>query len=186
MSTPITPTNPEKQNFGLSGLMDLDLSEIIEGKRVMTPSPFVWHQRIVSRLSRKMAEYVEKHGLGEVFIAPLDVILESEVNRLQPDIVFVKKENMSIVQDWIRGTPDVVVEVISRGTYTRDAVQKKDIYEKYGIPEYWLVIPELKTISVFTLGNGKYRLFSSAEEQGKVESQVIAGLEIPIDQIFIS
>ncbi len=161
-----------------------DLTQIIEGEEIVTPSPFGKHQEIVFNLAFHVRRYAQENDLGKVFISPLDVILEENVNRLQPDVIFIKKENMGICRDWIRGAPDMVVEVVSRGTLVMDTITKKDIYEKYKIPEYWIVVPELESVEVFVLRDNTYALFSSAEVKGTVASHIIEGFEIDINTIF--
>ncbi|MBF0463463.1 MAG: Uma2 family endonuclease [Nitrospirae bacterium] len=70
---------------------DLDLTEIINGEEIMGPSPFIRHQKIVSRIASKIFSYIETNGLGELYLSPLDVIFEEGINRLQPDLLFIKK-----------------------------------------------------------------------------------------------
>ncbi|MBF0487278.1 MAG: Uma2 family endonuclease [Nitrospirae bacterium] len=163
---------------------DFDLTEIINGEEVMSPSPFRKHQIISGNLFRKIDRYVEQKGLGRVFYSPLDVILEEGRARLQPDLLFIRKENVAIEQDWIRGVPDMVCEIVSTGTYRMDTDTKKGIYEKYGVPEYWIVIPELRIIEILTVDDGKYKMFSYAEGEGAVASMAIDGLQISVNDIF--
>ncbi|MBF0486853.1 MAG: Uma2 family endonuclease [Nitrospirae bacterium] len=163
---------------------DLDLTEIINGEEVMGPSPFGKHQRIVFNLADIMRHYVIKSDLGEVCLSPLDVILEDSTNRLQPDIIFIRKENMAIFQDWIRGVPDMVCEIVSPGTYRKDTAVKREIYERYRVPEYWIVIPELLTIEILTIENNRYITHSIAELEGVVRSKIIDGLQVNIKDIF--
>jgi len=163
---------------------DFDLSEIINGEEVMSPSPFINHQKIVSKIFLEISKFLEKNNLGGIYISPLDVIFEKDFNRLQPDLIFISKENSEILQDWIRGVPDMVVEVISKSSFKYDTVIKKDIYEKYGVNEFWLVIPDMEVIEVFVLEDAKYKLFSSAEGQGAVKSKVLSGFEFDIAKIL--
>ncbi|MEO5358595.1 MAG: Uma2 family endonuclease [Nitrospirae bacterium YQR-1] len=150
----------------------------------MGPSPFGRHQDISIKIVKKILFYLEKHDLGKVYYSPLDIIFEDGVNRLQPDILFIKKENMSIFQDWVRGVPDMVCEIVSSGTYDKDTEVKKDIYERYKVPEYWIVMPEVKTVEILTIENGKYKLHSIAAFEGVVTSKVIEGLQVDIKDIF--
>ncbi|MBF0319471.1 MAG: Uma2 family endonuclease [Nitrospirae bacterium] len=78
---------------------DLDLTEIINGEEVVSPSPFGKHQKIAKKLNRIIDRYVEANGIGELYFSPLDVILEEGHTRLQPDLLFIRKENMGILQD---------------------------------------------------------------------------------------
>ncbi|MBF0475956.1 MAG: Uma2 family endonuclease [Deltaproteobacteria bacterium] len=161
-----------------------DLTEIINGEEVMGPSPFRDHQKVVLKLARYMLQFVEEWDLGEVYISPLDVIFEEKVNILQPDVIFIKKENLSIARDWIRGVPDLVAEVVSKGRVARDTITKKDIYQKYQVPEYWIIIPELELVEIFVLEQGVYRLFSVAEGEGTVKSAIIDGFELDIKRLL--
>ncbi|MCG6551399.1 MAG: Uma2 family endonuclease [Candidatus Magnetominusculus sp. LBB02] len=163
---------------------DIDLTEIINGEEVVSPSPFSRHQDIVGNLYDIMRRHVKTNKLGKVHISPLDVILEEGINRLQPDILFIRKENMAIDQDWIRGVPDMVCEVVSSSSYDYDTGVKKAIYEKYGVSEYWIVMPELKTIEIFTLDAAKYKLLTVTAFEGVVASKVIEGLEVNIEEVF--
>jgi Uma2 family endonuclease len=163
---------------------DLDLTEIINGEEVVGPSPFGKHQKISQRILWIVLSHVKKNDSGDVFYSPLDVIFEEGIDRVQPDILFIRKENMAIFQDYVRGVPDMVCEIVSPGTYRRDTAIKKEIYEKYGVPEYWVVIPELKIIEVKTLEEGRYKIHSYAEGEGMVTSKIIEGLQINIKDIF--
>ncbi|MBF0537114.1 MAG: Uma2 family endonuclease [Nitrospirae bacterium] len=163
---------------------DVDLTEIINGVEVMGPSPFGKHQDISSNIYDLIRQHIKKTKTGKVYYSPLDVILKEGEQRLQPDILFIKKENRGIFQDWVRGVPDMVCEIVSKGSHSKDTVIKKKIYESYKVPEYWIVIPELTTIEVFTIEGDTYELFSEATDDGMVKSKVIEGLEINVRDVF--
>lgn len=165
---------------------DIDVTELLDGEEIMGPSPFTGHQRIVRNIYDAVGQYIKSKELGELFFSPLDVILEEGMNRLQPDLVFVRRANQGIIQDWIRGVPDMVCEVVSPGTFGRDTETKRDIYERYEVPEYWIVIPELKTVEVLAIEQGRYRLYSIAEGEGGVASKIIEGLNVDISAIFLN
>ncbi|MBF0523615.1 MAG: Uma2 family endonuclease [Deltaproteobacteria bacterium] len=163
---------------------EFDLTEMINGEEIMGPSPFLYHQQIVSNLYLYLRLYVDAQDLGKVYISPLDVIFEEKVNVLQPDVIFIKKENLAIGRDWIRGVPDLVAEVVSKGTVVRDTVTKKEIYLKYQVPEYWIIMPEMESVEVFVLEKAGYELFSAAEIEGLVRSRVVDGFEIDIKKLL--
>jgi Uma2 family endonuclease len=163
---------------------DLDLTEIINGQEVMGPGPFGRHQDVAANLYDIIRQHVRKNSLGKLFFSPLDVIFEEGINRLQPDILFIGKENMGIFQDWVRGVPDMVCEIISPGSYEKDTEAKKAIYEKYKVPEYWVVIPELQTVEVLTIEDDRYKKRCIAELEGMVTSKVIEGLQVNVKDIF--
>ncbi|MEO5359521.1 MAG: Uma2 family endonuclease [Nitrospirota bacterium] len=164
---------------------DLDLTEIINGEEVVTPSPSWIHQEISANLFRKIDAHVEQKGLGRVYYSPLDVIFEDGTNRLQPDLLFICKKNRpAVITDWVRITPDMVCEIVSPGSYDRDVSAKKAIYEKYGVSEYWVVLPDFRAVEVLIINNAKYVRHSYAELEGIVTSKVIEGLQVNIKDIF--
>ncbi|MCB9069803.1 MAG: Uma2 family endonuclease [Calditrichae bacterium] len=165
-------------------ISDIDLTEIINGEEIMSPSPLSSHQEILLELTSSMRNFVKSKNLGKVFISPLDVIFEEGKNRLQPDLIFIRKQNLGIVQDWIRGVPDLVVEIVSQGSVTLDTVTKKAIYETYGVGEYWIVFPEFACIEVFTLSGNRYELFASKEGEGSVTSKMLKGFEVHLKEVF--
>jgi Uma2 family endonuclease len=78
----------------------------------------------------------------------------------------------------------MVCEIISSGSYEKDTAVKKAIYEKYRVPEYWIVMPELQTVEILTIEGDKYKLHSFAAFEGFVNSKVIEGLAVNISDIF--
>jgi Uma2 family endonuclease len=166
---------------------EFDLSQIINGVTVMVPSPFGFHQKLSMKLSYLIQNFLEKNPHGEIFAAPLDVVLEKDINVLQPDLIYIKKENMSIFHPdgHIHGVPDLLVEIVSSSSISRDTVDKFRIYEKYGVYEYWIVFPEQKVIEVFVLKEGKYSLICSTENtEGVVSSLVLQDFKLNVSDIF--
>ncbi|KJU87025.1 restriction endonuclease [Candidatus Magnetobacterium bavaricum] len=163
---------------------DFDLTEIINGVEVMGPSPFRKHQNISSNIYDLIRQHIRKTKAGKIYYSPLDVILQEDEQEIQPDLLFVRKENKAIAQDWIRGVPDMVCEIVSKGSVTKDTITKKEVYERYKVPEFWLVFPELETIEVLTIEGERYKVFSTAEGEGVIKSKVIEGLEIDVKDVF--
>lgn len=163
---------------------DWDLSQIINGEEIMSPSPKTPHQRISRNLHRILDRYVVDHNLGEMWFAPMDVIFEEDYNRLQPDHIFIPKEKEDIVQDWIRGVPDMVVEIVSKSTVKMDTVVKKEIYERYGVQEYWLLKPEKRVLEIYILTAGRYNLYASFSENDVVSSPLFHDLAFKLNIIF--
>jgi len=157
--------------------------EIIDGNLLMAPAPDTWHQSWARNLFRIVDAYVQRKKLGEVFFAPLDVVLNQE-NTVQPDLVFISTANLGIVQHRaIFGTPDLLVELISPSSVRRDRYDKKDLYARFGVKEYWIGDPANKALEVLTLKRAAYELHCSAEEKGKLTSIVLAGLEFDLAEI---
>lgn len=167
-------------------LKDENRYEVIDGElREMTPpAPSPFHQRQSRKLEFLLIQFTEKNNLGEVFNAPIDVIFD-ERNSLQPDLVFVAKENNDFIQKrGIFGSPDLVVEIISPSSLRIDKHTKFALYEKFKVKEYWLVDPKNEAIEVFSLESDKYELFSIACEKGKVSSKLLKGFEVEVTEIF--
>lgn len=160
-----------------------DLTQIINGEEVMSPSPKTLHQKVSVRLIWHLFKHVNELELGQLFHAPYDVILDDDFNRLQPDIVFISNQNEEIILDWVKGVPDLVIEIVSPGSKTMDTVVKKRVYERHGVPEYWNVFPEKVCIEVYTLVNGTYTLFGSFSDEEHVRSSVLDGLSFPVNFI---
>lgn len=158
--------------------------EIIEGALEVVPAPDIGHQRIAGELSDALRAYVKEHVLGEVFFAPVDVKL-SDRNVVQPDLLFVSRERSAILAGRdVQGPPDLVVEIISPSSTSRDRIVKKRLYERFGVREYWLVDPAGRRIDVFLLEGREYRLTATAAGSGAISSSVIPGFSIDIAQAF--
>src|SRR3989344_1332674 len=129
--------------------------EIIEGELFMTPSPRTVHQRLIVKLFRIIDNFVRGKNLGEVFVAPYDVVL-SKHDIVQPDILFVSIED-------------------------RDSILKKKLYAAFGVKEYWIADPAKKSVKLFNLGKKGYM---DVETGNIFKSLLLKGLEIDISGLF--
>ena len=160
--------------------------EIVDGVHFVTAAPFIRHQRLVVRLTSLLDVFVREHRLGELLIAPTDVILSTH-DIVQPDLLFISNERNSILTEKnIQGAPDLVIEILSPGTRRRDERIKRDRYAHFGVREYWIVDPELETIKVLELGATGYAppREVALERSERLSSSIFPGLELPLDQIF--
>ena len=162
--------------------------EVLGGRLLMAPAPRPIHQKVSRNLEFALWEYVKKKKLGEVFYAPIDVVLGDKYV-LQPDIVFISKDRLEIVDEEraIFGVPDLVVEVVSPSTLSRDTFEKKEIYESFGVKEFWLVYPDMKCIEVLFLEEGKYKVHDEGcleEGKGEVSSKVVKGFKVRLKDVF--
>ncbi len=157
--------------------------EVINGRLYEMPAPTTEHQRILGKIYKAIDKFVESAGVGEVLISPVDVIL-SDTLIVQPDIVFVSEKRKGIVKERIFGPPDLAVEIVSPSSYYRDRYEKFVLYEKHGIKEYWIVLPGEKVIEVWCLKDGKYVLHSIAAGKGEVESCVLKGLKVEVEEVL--
>jgi Uma2 family endonuclease len=161
--------------------------ELIEGEVFMTPSPNTSHQRAVARLLRALADFADEHDLGEVFIAPYDIVF-SKWTALEPDLLFIRKERRSIVTDAnVQGVPDLVIEILSPSNQEYDRDTKLRAYEKAGVPEIWYLDPEDRTAEILNLGpDGRYVLTMNLSGNAGIISRVFPGLLLTLDQVFRS
>ena len=158
--------------------------ELINGELLMAPAQSTFHQESHSYLSLIVMNFVKKNNLGKVYLVPTDVYLD-EFNTVQPDILFISKDNLSkIKRNAIYGAPDFVVEIISPYSIHRDRYLKKELYEKHGVKEFWLLDIENKSIEVFNNNNGHFDLYSLTVENGKIESNLFPDLDILIEDIL--
>jgi len=128
--------------------------EVIDGELVVTPGPAPRHQRIVMRLIRILDPFVREHELGELLPGPVDVIF-AEGDYLEPDLVFLREGRGEIVSDrGIEAPPDLIVEIVSPSTASRDRGVKRDRYRLYGVREYWVVDPDRRTVEVCDFASG--------------------------------
>ena len=154
-------------------------AELIEGELVMSPSPRERHQRILMNLTFALGAIIRPAALGSLYAAPFDVHLPSG-DIVQPDLIFISTANQGIIQDWIRGVPDLLVEIVSPDSPQRDRVLKRALYERNGVPEYWIVDPEPASIDVLTLSAGVYVAHPASDP---LRSPTFPGLELPIQAL---
>jgi Uma2 family endonuclease len=159
--------------------------ELIEGEVFMTPSPNTSHQRAVARLLRALADFADEHDLGEVFIAPYDIVF-SKWTALEPDLLFIRKERQSIITDAnVQGTPDLVIEILSPSNKAYDRQTKLLAYEKAGVPELWYFDPEDGTAEILNLGSdGRYVLTAKLSGNDAIVSTALPGLSLTLDEVF--
>jgi Uma2 family endonuclease len=158
--------------------------ELLEGELFLVPAPNLDHQRILRKLGTAVSTYVEREHLGEVFYAPCDVLL-SDINVVQPDIIFVSRDRMAILTEAnIQGPPDLVIEILSPSTGQRDLGIKRTLYSKYGVREYWIVDPENKTISMLSWTETGYRVEAVVPQTCTLNSSLFLDLNLDLTGIF--
>ena len=153
------------------GLPEGTLAQLINNQIFMSPALTSNHQIVLGKLFYQLYDFVERNNLGQVIMAPIDVYLNRE-NAFQPDIIFIANANLhNLKEDGFYGAPDLVIEILSPGTWRFDKEDKKDEYERSGVKEYWMVEPRDKTTEGFFLQNKEYQSLPS--ETGKIISQLL-------------
>ena len=149
----------------------------------MSPTPSFFHQEIAFRFQRALYDWVEGRQLGKVIGAPIDMVL-SPHRVTQPDVAFISKERLHIIQRVIMGPADLAAEIISLGGRHRDRIEKRDLYEQYGVKEYWILDPEAETVDVLALVNGRYELVKRSQTGETAASQLLPGFELSLQVVF--
>lgn len=126
--------------------------ETIAGELFVTPAPSTRHQTILGRLHLILGNYVERHRLGRLWFAPLDVVF-GPMTLVEPDMLFVHRDRVAIVTERdVSGAPDLTIEVLSPGTARTDRGRKRALYQEEKIGEYWVVDAEKNQIEVWRPG----------------------------------
>jgi len=168
---------------------DSSRCELLNGRIVLTP-PAGWpHGAVGVRLSTPIATWVEEQDLGIVFDASQGFELPSG-DTVGPDVAFVSTARWEAAPEpeddkMLPVVPDLVVEVLSRSTASRDRGEKKGIYERNAVREYWLVDPRARQVTRFVLRDGRFDGGTVFLEDADVVSEVLPGLRIPARRVLV-
>ena len=147
------------------------LVQLINNQLVIAAVPLDVHQHVSGEIYYDLFGHVKKNNSGQVRVAPYDVYLSNR-NVFQPDICFIANENLNkIEEDGLHGEPDLVIELLSPSTSKYDLDDKKDVYERYGVKEYFIVEPATKSIAHYWLVNGKYE--KQQTKDGTITSKLL-------------
>ena len=165
-------------------LPDYPRYELLNGEFIVTPSPSLEHQGVSFDLSIRIGEYLRKHKIGRAYAAPMDVILD-KWNVCQPNLFFVSSERASILSSAaVLGAPDLVIELLSPTTSYYDRTKKKNLYERFGVREYWIIDSDDRSIKIFANRSGAFQLTFSASDAGEATSEVLPGFSVKIEELF--
>jgi Uma2 family endonuclease len=160
--------------------------ELIDGEHFVTPAPLRRHQQLSMRLGFALESWCREHAIGEVYAAPLDVIL-SDVDVVEPDLLFVSHERAEILGKWIHGAPDLVIEILSPSTRRVDEITKRQLYERVGVREYWVVDGEIEVVKIYRRQEGGSfpRVAELSREEGQsLTTPLLPGFSLPLAELF--
>ncbi len=165
--------------------------ELIRGKIFrMSPAPSSVHQGIVTVLVSSFHQFL-KHKTCKVFPAPFDVRLPEYPGEQDQDTETIVQPDITVICDLekidekgCKGAPDLIVEVLSPNSVSKDLHEKYEIYEKAGVEEYWVVHPVEKTIIAFILKNGKYQTSKPLTVGDQIASIVLPGFALSLEEVF--
>ncbi len=161
---------------------DRNRYETIAGELFVTPAPSLRHQAVLARLHLVIGAYVERHRLGHVWFAPLDVVY-GPMTLVEPDLLFVAAARRDVLTEQeVTAAPDLVVEVLTPSTARTDRGRKRALYQETGVREYWIVDAEQNRVEIWRPGA------MEAEVQSDVlpwqPDLAIAALTIDLTSIF--
>jgi Uma2 family endonuclease len=159
--------------------------EIIDGEHYVTPSPSLRHQQVSGRLFYSIQQYLDGHPIGTIFYAPVDALL-GKFDIVVPDLIYISNERSRyMTAKNVQGPPDLVIEILSPGTARRDQKLKRDLYERVGVDEYWLVDPVQEIIDVYRSGPaGAYAPAVKFAKTATLTSPLFPALELPLARVF--
>ena len=179
-----------EEKLTVSEFFDLEVEEgyiyeLINGDIMRRTSPNLEHQEASANLHFALMSFIKPKNLGKIYAAPMDVYL-SGVDLVVPDLVFVEKDNPATLSPnkCIIGVPDLIVEILSKGTKSVDRGIKMKQYRAAQVPEYWIVDPRLQSIEVYEWTPTGYELISSAEEIGEIISKVLPDFKLEVATLF--
>jgi Uma2 family endonuclease len=155
--------------------------EIIDGELIVTPSPIPRHQLAVADLVIRLGSYKGVAG-GQVYPAPLDVFLADD-NVVEPDVLFVRADHLEQVGDkYVKDAPDLVVEISSPSTRRLELVRKRELYERFSVPEYWYVDLDADRVEIYRLVEGAYAAPEFRFAGETLEAASLPGFSMPVDE----
>lgn len=167
---------PERMSYAeFLNWADERMLEWVDGEVVYMAPAATQHQDLAGFLQFVLRAYVEAQQLGVVLAAPYQMKLERSGR--EPDLLFVAEINRHRLRKvYLDGPADLVVEIVSPESKRRDRVEKRAEYEAAGIPEYWLVDPEVRTLTFFQLDDeGRYHA-AKPDASGRLHAQVLPGM----------
>jgi Uma2 family endonuclease len=159
--------------------------EIIGGKHYVTPSPATRHQLLVGRLYFEIERFLRAHaGIGQGFLSPFDIVF-TRCDVVEPDLVFIAADQTSLLTDQnVQGPPALVIEIASPGTRTRDQGIKRQLFDRGGVREYWIVEPDANAVRVFVRKRDGLRAVAEVGASDVLTSSLLPGLEIRLSESF--
>ena len=162
--------------------------ELIDGEIFVTPSAVTRHQRLSMRLALSLGIYLDLHrNQGEVFTARFDVVL-TPYDVVEPDLLVVLGDQQDILTEKnVQGAPGLIIEILSPSTRKRDLTLKRQLFDREGVREYWIVDPDRNSVAVHRRANdGAFPLAATldAKHGEMLTSPLLPGWELSLLRLF--
>jgi len=158
--------------------------EVLAGELYVNPPPAFRHQDVAKRLFRQLDEFFEGKGLGEVFFAPLGVVL-GQHDVAEPDLVVVA-DPAQFSQRGIEGAPLLVVEVLSPSNARHDRVTKAARYLALGVQHYWIVDPGRRHLLCQRADGDRWAIVAEGSNDSRVTDPSWPGLIVDMQRLWRS
>lgn len=164
--------------------------EIINGDLYMMSAPSTQHQQISAALMFRLMSYLEGKNC-QAIAAPFAVrLFENEGDKpenvytvVEPDISVICDPN-KLDEKGCKGAPDMIAEILSPTSARQDKLIKLNLYQRAGVPEYWIIDPVYKSVQVLLLNDGRYTRGTEYFIGDKIKIHVLKDCEIEVDKIF--
>jgi Uma2 family endonuclease len=179
------PSQGEWSEDEYLGLDTNRLVELIDGNLEVLPMPTFLHQQIVWFLAEVLRSYVSGRKLGDVVFAPMPIRIRDKTFR-EPDVIFISKEHEAKPSDKTLSGASLVMEVVSADdkSQKRDYQHKRSDYAELGIPEYWIVDPQIERITVLALEGRQYRVHGEFVAGQVAESASLVGFAVAVSDVL--
>ena len=161
--------------------------ELIDGEHYVTPSPNTKHQTVSVTLTVLIGGWLEANPIGRLYHAPFDVVF-SRFDVVEPDVLYLSNQRAAevLTTQHVSGTPDLVIEIGSPGTRSRDETLKRALYERSGVTEYWFVDPEIDVVRIYRRSGERFvrPMELSREANDVLTTPLLPGLELPLARLF--
>ena len=166
-------TPPDSGNF-----------ELHNGQIIYMASPIPTHQKLSIRLSNRLFNHIDKHKLGEILTAPMDVVFTPN-DIVQPDILYLSNERLHLIGDKkIEGAPDLAIEILSPSNTPKEMGYKKLLYELSGVREYWIINLDKKTLAQYENVDGEFFMRHVFQKTDTLTSLIIKDFEMSMNELF--
>ena len=160
-------------------------AEWVDGEVILLSPASLVHQFLDTFLLNLLGFFISFHDLGVVIGPPFQMKTGPNLPGREPDVIFVAREHLDRLRDvYLDGPADLVVEIVSPDSRTRDSRNKLHEYEQGGVPEYWVLDPVRREAKFYQLGDdGIYQLVPP-DENGIYQSAVLKGLRVKVDWLW--
>ncbi len=186
--TAVRTTGQKKWTYDeIAAIKDDRLRELHDGRTILMPAPSLRHQKLYLRLLLTIQRWMDAGGQGLLYPQPVDLKID-QFNALIPDLIYYLTNDESAVEskngNYLKGVPDLIVEVISPSSVKIDRVYKSETYAKMGVPFYWIIDPAGRVFQAFRLVEGEYRFNANLADEGEFAPAGLPGLIVPMEELF--